>query len=250
MLGKNEEAVNICRDYERRFPELERVDIEMQKRIDILQGKKAKISSTPSDLMNHSYVNELNVNRLRCAMPITVYVMPGSGVKYWKPEFDKIVRLAFWDWTKSSNNLVAFKFVDKPQAARIICSWTANPADMPNYAAGVTTYESYSESFHEQARIKIFTAYFKCAPSPSDIKTIAIHEIGHALGIDGHSGMPSDIMYYSKEFNNSEKSSEAPTAISERDVSTLRQIYGATQAKKTLAPNMSQSQHVTRVPVQ
>jgi predicted Zn-dependent protease len=107
---------------------------------------------------------------------------------------------------------------------------------MPKYAAGVTNLGSYSGAFLERARIKIFTDYFKCAPSDSIIRSIAVHEIGHALGIDGHSGIPSDIMYFAPEYADPKNGSEIARAISERDVSTLRQMYEVTRPKTSQAP--------------
>lgn len=47
------------------------------------------------------------------------------------------------------------------------------------------------------------------------IKQIALHEIGHAIGIYGHSNNPNDIMY----------DSFSVSAISTRDANTIKEIY-------------------------
>ena len=47
------------------------------------------------------------------------------------------------------------------------------------------------------------------------IKQIAIHQLGHALGIYGHSSNPSDIMYANFTVNQ----------LSERDIKTINVIY-------------------------
>ena len=47
------------------------------------------------------------------------------------------------------------------------------------------------------------------------IKQIAIHQLGHAIGIYGHSPNPNDIMY----------SNFTTTELSQRDISTIKEIY-------------------------
>ena len=56
----------------------------------------------------------------------------------------------------------------------------------------------------------------------SKIRQIAMHQIGHAIGIYGHSLDPDDIMY------------ENFTAmqLSERDANTIKEIYKAKEPKK------------------
>ena len=57
--------------------------------------------------------------------------------------------------------------------------------------------------------------------SDASLRHVAIHEIGHALGLLGHSSREDDIMYPSV-------SGTPRSAPSERDVRTIRRLYGAT----------------------
>jgi cell division protease FtsH len=55
--------------------------------------------------------------------------------------------------------------------------------------------------------------------SDDDKKKIAIHEIGHAIGVLGHSNSINDLMYYST-------ASTKNTSPSLRDIDTVNKLYG------------------------
>jgi predicted Zn-dependent protease len=55
--------------------------------------------------------------------------------------------------------------------------------------------------------------------SSSRIKAVALHEIGHSLGLLGHSPVPEDIMYCAEGL------AEAPQNLTERDKKTMKLLY-------------------------
>ncbi len=85
---------------------------------------------------------------------------------------------------------------------------------IPRARSALTSYELYTQNnvlFHR----------FKILLSPSQtgeyLSAATRHEFGHALGIWGHSPLPTDSMYFSQVRH--------PPAISPRDVNTLKKIY-------------------------
>ncbi|GEM_PF-969650 len=68
------------------------------------------------------------------------------------------------------------------------------------------------------ARISILTQIRGVPFSAAELKKIALHEIGHAIGIKGHSAVPSDIMY-------AVTSPAQAATLSSRDISSVNQIY-------------------------
>lgn len=62
-----------------------------------------------------------------------------------------------------------------------------------------------------------FTIHLTPNQTPDYIRATARHELGHALGIWGHSPVETDALYFSQV--------RYPPAISARDVNTLKRIY-------------------------
>ena len=153
---------------------------------------------------------------------LKVYVGNGADVKGFKKEYPGLLKDAFKQWSDASKGTVAFEFVNKPDKADIECAWGADPTQTAAPAEGGEARLVFANGLIEHARITVLT----CDPSPdsplsaNQVKAACLHEIGHALGLSGHSPNARDIMYCSMPL------ADVKISVSDRDAQTLKRLYG------------------------
>ena len=91
--------------------------------------------------------------------------------------------------------------------------------ELPPARSAEARYEFYIQRSAENT--PVLSHCFKILISPDlrveSIKAASRHELGHALGIWGHSSVPTDALYVSQVAD--------PPLISSRDINTLKQVY-------------------------
>lgn len=149
----------------------------------------------------------------RTTNPIRVWFAPTYAANF-KPEFLPAIRSAFGQWT-GAGVPVRFDFNGDSSNAEVTVKWRIQFEIERTGQTDVT----WDENGHIQSAV-ITLATFDPKGRPmeaDDIRVVAMHEVGHLLGLD-HSRDSTDIMF--------------PTAkvrdLSDRDVRTVMLLYQLT----------------------
>lgn len=130
--------------------------------------------------------------------PVAVNIVSGAGVPGYRPQLATILKQSFDDWTTASGGKVRFVFVDKLDGGQgITCQWFNDRNKLTSTVEdGETVLVPDGQGIYS-ARINLLTIPPKTMPALTDnyAKRVALHEIGHALGITAHSAASNDIMF-------------------------------------------------------
>lgn len=154
-------------------------------------------------------------------LPVKVYIASGLRVPGFKSEYQGIMNDAFKSWSTASGERMKFNFVDKADGADIDCLWTNDYSKVSSPAEGGEAQVSWTSKGIEHVKVVILTV----DPTPdspltqNQVQAVCLHEIGHAIGLIGHSPKPTDIMFCSMP------SADAKVSLSPRDVGTIKHLY-------------------------
>lgn len=143
---------------------------------------------------------------------INVYIQPGVN--------QTIAKNAFREWESKTSQAVSFVFVDSPTYAKIKVSFVEklnkNVFDGV-FQAGNCSYE-FQGKYMNGATLSILTV----APNGQKLSSnvlygTLLHEIGHAIGLLGHSTNPSDVMCTAEK--------RLGNGLSKRDINSAIMLY-------------------------
>ncbi|WP_413174956.1 peptidase [Anabaena azotica] len=151
------------------------------------------------------------------SFPVKVKIETPTGVSEKQSQiWVNSVLQAVQEW----NVYLPLQVVEKAEIADIKIFRKAPPlqieagSKIPRARSALTVYDLYTKN-------NIFSHRFTILLSPSQtgdyVLSAARHELGHALGIWGHSQLQTDALYFSQVLN--------PPSISVRDVNTLKKVY-------------------------
>ena len=163
------------------------------------------------------------------AMPLKIYIADGTGLNGYNPFFKEALMNAFTSWAEATGNKLKMSLVTSPQSANIVCNWTDNPnqiVDRGRLVEGGLTRLSGQPLPDGQnvnlggATITILTRSRSTGQmmSQDEIIKVCLHEVGHAIGINGHSNNNADIMFFSE-------SPSIRPVLSRRDQATAALLY-------------------------
>ncbi len=159
-------------------------------------------------------------------MPIRIYIAPGAGTPGYQKSYTQALIDACSKWAQASENRVVFAFANDPSQADIVCTWTGDPNKIgdggKSVEGGLTKLTAQAQPngdiWISKAKVTILTNRSGKPLSADDMKKVCLHEIGHALGINGHSLNNRDVMFFS----------ESPSvwpSLTMRDKATIRNLY-------------------------
>lgn len=162
--------------------------------------------------------------------PISVYVKDGTGVEGYRADFEESLRQAFDEWSDATDGKLKFVFIQDPSTAQMTVTWTNDlhaPALTPEAGLAKT---SFGTNGIENAEILLLTLDpLKDGPlGKNRMFNTCLHEIGHALGLQGHSPHEDDIM--SSQLG-------VQQGLSPRDVRTINALYGDKSAQTRQLPD-------------
>ena len=146
-------------------------------------------------------------------MPLKVHIATTAI----EPQYLEAVKNAFKTWQFRSDDLVSFLFVPEGSHADIYVNFTDDSTKLASPIEGAVTNFRDGSAGRISSTTLILTRRDGKPISISQMQSIALHEIGHALGINGHSSDSKDIMFMSVDKNQ--------TTLSRRDVETLKAMY-------------------------
>lgn len=153
---------------------------------------------------------------------ILVHIEDGTGLAGWNPENIRAVQNAFSEWEVATGRRFRFLYMPDHRGTDVIVSFKAfhDRFDRGD-EAGVTKTVTWGNYVAENNIELYLHPEHDAVYTPAHLQSIALHEIGHMLGINGHSNDPRDVMYPASTF----LEDDPPQHLTQRDVDTLRAVY-------------------------
>lgn len=178
------------------------------------------------------YLNRLSAKVVHWTHPeqgIKVFIANGASIPNWKPEDQGLVQAAYSEWQQAMEGRVHFEWVSEPDEADTIVSWMERPKAVSSTEAEAKPQELRNGECQTQTaddkliQDNIVVALNTTEGSPASANSIyntLLHEIGHSLGMGGHSSNPADILFPSNRYDDGGRKH-----LTQRDIQTVRMLY-------------------------
>ncbi len=152
-------------------------------------------------------------------MPLKVYLARPDPKHFEDPEalFD-VVRDGILDWENAAGpGIPSFEFVDDQGDADIPIQWEADLAGAWFIARCLYDIDALTRRFGVAHIVVTGKISRGVDAEPHQVYATMLHEMGHALGLGGHSPEPADVLFRS--------TTNLQLELTERDRETLRLLY-------------------------
>ena len=220
-LGKRAQALEWYQKYLTENP----ADEEVADTIRAIKAGAMEARGNPAD---EDYYGSLASNQ-RCRwptekVPLKVFLDRNSRIKEFRESFPAVLLRAFEEWSTATDGRLRFTETLDPANADIICRWvdsstvTGIPSTAPE--RGVSRLDA-SGGVIFRAKLKVLVAPVLGGGTITDdeVYKSCLHEVGHVLGLNGHSPNNRDVMFFTID---------SPTVmpqLSGRDKATIRRLY-------------------------
>lgn len=167
----------------------------------------------------------------RRQMPLKVHLpVPPEGFYTDPIAVHDVVREGVTDWTDVAEpGLPSFVFVDAAGEADIQIAWALEAPDPSWYVAHCVWSQTVVSKQFAVDQILVTARWRDREPSLDTLYGTMLHEMGHALGLAGHSPDRADVMY-------PRVNDDGLPELTERDRATLRALYAKPNGHRVTGP--------------
>lgn len=178
---------------------------------------------------DRDYFGRISLDRIsrwkRQALPLKIYLSCDSSFASLNSiDFRKVFLSALEQWLNALNGKLHYTIVNRPEEANI--SVRLDTTTIQGRIRGTTEFDASESDWRQPSdylRKGYITVFLRTESggihSEQMLTFVCLHEIGHALGITGHSTSGGDVMFYVN------RTLSPRITLSERDKGTLRKLY-------------------------
>ena len=196
------------------------------KDVAIIRERLARLEEIKDDQSREDYFDGSQVSRwLSKNLPLKIAVVLEPHLALSKDKLTDLVRQAAKSWSQASDGYLSFVVSNDDNNAHIRIYFQKGIITGP-YEINLHSGDNFGESNYlgilERATIKI-----PVSPNSTskDLAHVCLHELGHALGLQGHSASPGDVMFPWTVPSSRD-------VLSNRDKKTIKRLYGVDNQKQ------------------